>query len=46
MSRLVFQNSKKYKKIKVVRITKFMNFDRYWVELAKHVEMDTEDIVN
>lgn len=37
MNRLLFQNSKKYKKIKVVRIKKFMNFDRLWLELAKHV---------
>jgi hypothetical protein len=35
MNRLIFQNSAKYKKIRVKKIKKFLNFDRFWLELSK-----------
>lgn len=35
INRLVFQNLSKYKKIRVRKIKKFLNFDKFWVQLYK-----------
>lgn len=47
MNRLVLQNSLKYKKIKVDKISKFLNFNKFWLKLTKIQEhQDGSRVVN